>query len=123
MHVFFKPSHPKFMIFHAKNGILKKVFICISYFIYTLSRGKLYFIWRKIIYTLFGNLAMATLKVVFGKCWYIHVCVLHTICACFEQIERNPQITLIKAALCMLRQGSLRYKGYKLPYQANDRSR
>ena len=32
--------------FSRKNGYFREVFICKSYFIYTLFRGKSYFIWR-----------------------------------------------------------------------------
>ena len=53
MHVFFKPSHPNFMIFHAKNGILRKyLYVYHTLFIlylegnYTLFGEKLYFIWK-----------------------------------------------------------------------------
>ena len=48
MNIFFKLCHSKFMIFQEKNGILG-VFICKSYFIYTLFKVKSYFIWRNII--------------------------------------------------------------------------
>ena len=35
--------------FSRKNWYFKEEFVCKSYFIYTLFRGKSYFIWRKVI--------------------------------------------------------------------------
>ena len=53
MHIFFKPSHSGFMIFHAKIGILGEyLYVSHTLFIlflegnHTLFREKLYLIWK-----------------------------------------------------------------------------
>ena len=44
MHIFLRPCHSKFMIFHAKIGILGKYLYVNHSLFYTVFRGKLYFI-------------------------------------------------------------------------------
>ena len=55
IHIFFKPCHSKFMLFHAKMGILGKymyLYVSHTFFIlylegnHTLFEDKLYFIWK-----------------------------------------------------------------------------
>ena len=59
MSILKKNFNPSFSIFLAKKGVWGIIYISVILF-HTLFRGKSYFIWRKK-YTLFGNLAVATL--------------------------------------------------------------